>query len=160
MNTAAGKAGMKRVASSVSAPLCLTLAVAMALSLAPASPTPGAEPAAAAGDTARGRQLYHDHGCYGCHGFNGNTGARDLVGTRSPLVADLATFTMFLRLRGDQAPLLPSTRMPNYSASALSDAQVRDIYAYVLTFSAEAPAVKDVPALRAILESATRPKNR
>jgi len=114
----------------------------------------------AAGDTTRGRQLFHDHGCYGCHGFNGNTGARDLVGTNSPLIADLATFTMFLRLRADQAPLLPSSRMPNYPASALSDAQVRDIYAYVRTFRADAPAVKDAPALKAILESATRPKAR
>ena len=109
-----------------------------------------------AGDAARGRQLFHDHGCYGCHGFNGNTGARDLVGTNSPLIADLATFTTFLRLRGDQAPLLPSTRMPNYPASALSDAQVRDIYAYVRTFKADAPAVQDVPTLRRILESASR----
>jgi len=113
-----------------------------------------------AGDATRGRQLFHDHGCYGCHGFNGNTGARDLVGTNSPLIADLATFTTFLRLRGDQAPLLPSTRMPNYPASALSDAQVRDIYAYVRTFKVDAPAVKDVPTLKAILESASRPKAR
>jgi len=113
-----------------------------------------------AGDAARGRQLFHDHGCYGCHGFNGDTGARDLVGTNSPLIADLATFTTFLRLRGDQAPLLPSTRMPNYPASALSDAQVRDIYAYVRTFKVDAPAVKDVPTLKAILESASRPKAR
>jgi len=119
-----------------------------------------ADAAAAAGDTARGKRLYHDHGCYGCHGFNGNTGARDLVGTNSPLIADLATFTMYLRLRGDQAPLLPSSRMPNYPASALSDAQVRDIYAYVRTFKAEAPTVKDVPTLQAILESASRPKAR
>lgn len=113
-----------------------------------------------AGDATRGRQLFHDHGCYGCHGFNGDTGARDLVGTNSPLIADLATFTTFLRLRGDQAPLLPSTRMPNYPASALSDAQVRDIYAYVRTFKVDAPAVKDVPTLKAILESASRPKAR
>jgi mono/diheme cytochrome c family protein len=119
-----------------------------------------ADTATGIGDAARGRQLFHDHGCYGCHGFNGNTGARDLVGTNSPLIADLATFTMFLRLRADQAPLLPSSRMPNYPTSALSDAQVRDIYAYVRTFKADAPAVKDVPTLKAILESAGRPKAR
>ena len=119
-----------------------------------------ADTAVGAGDAARGKQLFHAHGCYGCHGFNGNTGARDLVGTDSPLIADLATFTMYLRLRGDQAPLLPSSRMPNYPASALSDAQVRDIYAYVRTFKAEAPTVKDVPTLQAILESASRPKAR
>ncbi len=112
------------------------------------------------GDAARGKQLFHAHGCYGCHGFNGETGARDLVATSSPLIADLATFTMFLRLRGDQAPLLPSSRMPNYPAAALPDADVRDIYAFVRTFKLDAPAVKDTPALKAILDSASRPKAR
>ena len=116
--------------------------------------------APASGDAARGKQLFHAHGCYGCHGFNGETGARDLVATNSPLIADLATFALFLRLRGDQAPLLPSSRMPNYPASALSDADVRDVFAYVRTFKADAPAVKDVPTLKAILDTASRPKGR
>jgi mono/diheme cytochrome c family protein len=132
--------------------LCGAMAIAV--------PVSGADTVAPAGDAARGKQLFHDHGCYGCHGFNGNTGARDLVGTNSPLIADLATFTLFLRLRADQAPLLPSSRMPNYPDSALSDAQVRDIFAYVRTFKPDAPAVKDVPALKAILESASRPRAR
>ena len=35
------------------------------------------------GDAARGKELYYDHGCYGCHGYNGETGARDLVGTNT-----------------------------------------------------------------------------
>ncbi|RYG86246.1 c-type cytochrome [bacterium] len=116
-----------------------------------------AEPSSAAGDAARGRQLYHAHGCYGCHGFNGETGARDLVATASPLIADLATFTMFLRQRGELAPLLPSTRMPNYPATALDDAGVRDLYAFVRTFRANAPDVKSVPTLKAILDAASRP---
>jgi mono/diheme cytochrome c family protein len=132
------------------------LFAAMALAV----PAYAAETPATAGDVARGKRLFHDHGCYGCHGFNGNTGARDLVGTGSPLITELATFTMYLRLRADQAPLLPSTRMPNYPASTLSDAEVRDIYAYVRTFKPNAPAVKDVPTLKVILESAARPKAR
>lgn len=136
-----------------------TRAIALLLgALVLAAPAFVAELPVNAGDATRGKQLYHDHGCYGCHGFNGNTGARDLVGTSSPLIADLATFTLFLRLRADQAPLLPSTRMPNYPASALSDSQVRDIYAYVRTFKAGAPALKDAPVLQGILESAIRPK--
>jgi mono/diheme cytochrome c family protein len=110
-----------------------------------------------AGDAAAGKQLYYDHGCYGCHGFNGETGARDLVATGSPIIADVATFTTYLRLRADQAPLLPSTRMPNYPESALSDAEVRDIYAYVRTFALNAPEVDEVPALKAILDAASRP---
>ncbi|HEX6996896.1 MAG TPA: cytochrome c [Gammaproteobacteria bacterium] len=111
----------------------------------------------ARGDPVRGRQLYYDHGCYGCHGFNGETGARDLVATGSPIIADEDLFIQFLRARGDQAPLLPSTRMPSYPVEALSDADARDIYAYVRTFELDAPAIEDVPAFRAILESAARP---
>src|SRR5262245_57748604 len=136
------------------------LGIALVGAMVLAIPGLAADPTSSTGDAVRGKQLFHVHGCYGCHGFNGNTGARDLVGTSSPLIADLATFTMFLRLRGDQAPLLPSSRMPNYPASALSDVQVRDIYAYVRAFKPDAPAVKDVPTLKAILDSASSAKSR
>jgi mono/diheme cytochrome c family protein len=108
------------------------------------------------GNADSGKRLFYAHGCYGCHGFNGETGARDLVGTGSPIVADEATFVMFLRLRGDQAPDLPSTRMPNFPVEALTDAEARDIYAYVRTFELDAPPVEEVPTLRAILRSANR----
>jgi len=108
-------------------------------------------------DASKGKALYYDHGCYGCHGYNGETGARDLVGTNSPIVASVDTFLLFLRLRADYAPLLPSTRMPAYPESTLNDADARDIYAYINTFELNAPDVEDIPALRAILESAGRP---
>ena len=108
------------------------------------------------GDAARGKELYYAHGCYGCHGYNGETGARDLVGTNSPLIANADTFVLFLRLRADYVPLLPSTRMPAYPESALNDADARDIYAYVSGFELNAPDVEDIPALQAILESAGR----
>ena len=118
----------------------------------------GACAAEPGGNATRGRELFHAHGCYGCHGFNGETGARDLVGTQSPLVTDLAAFTTFLRLRGDQAPLLPSSRMPNYPEAALGDDDVRDLFAFVRSLKLDAPAVKDVPTLKAILDAASRPR--
>lgn len=127
--------------------------------LAIAGAVMGATPSAVYGkdgDAARGEELYHAHGCYGCHGFNGETGARDLVGTTSPLVADVDTFLLFLRLRADYLPPLPSTRMPAYPENALSDADARDIYAYIRTFELDAPDAEDVPALQAILDSAGR----
>ena len=108
-------------------------------------------------DPSIGKQLYYEHGCYGCHGFNGETGVRDLVGTNSPIVADEDTFITYLRLRADQAPVLPSTRMPNYPAEALSDEDARHLYAYVATFALDAPEIDDVPVFRQILESAARP---
>ena len=107
-------------------------------------------------DAANGKALYYDHGCYGCHGYNGETGARDLVGTNSPLIADVDTFVLFLRLRSDYLPLLPSVRMPAYPESALSDADARDIYAYISEFELNAPDVEDIPALQEVLESASR----
>jgi mono/diheme cytochrome c family protein len=112
---------------------------------------------ATSGNAARGKALYYAHGCYGCHGYNGQTGARDLVGTNSPLVADADTFVTFLRLRSEYAPVLPSTRMPNFPEDALSDAEARDIYAYVRSFELDAPAVEDIPTFQKILKSAERP---
>lgn len=108
----------------------------------------------AAGDAARGKQLYYDHGCYTCHGYNGQTGARDLVGTGSPIVDNAELFLSFLRARAGVTPLFPATTMPSFPESALSDAEARDILAYIRTFELDAPDAEDVPALRAILDSA------
>ena len=53
-------------------------------------------------------------------------------------------------------PLLPSTRMPSYHETTLSDADARAIYAYISTFELNAPDAEDIPALQAVLESASR----
>ncbi len=108
------------------------------------------------GDATKGKELYFGHGCYGCHGYNGETGARDLVGTDSPIIANVDRFLVYLRLRTEYAPLVPSTRMPAYPESALNDGDARDIFAYINTFELNAPAVEDIPAFQAILESAGR----
>lgn len=121
--------------------------------------TPAGRPAAQdapSGNAEHGKQLYYAHGCYGCHGYNGETGVRDLVGTGSPIVMDEATFLTFLRLRADQAPVAPSTRMPNFPVEALSDSDARDIFAYVRTFKLDAPHVDDVPVLKEILDAASQ----
>jgi len=111
--------------------------------------------AQASGDAERGKQLYYDYACYSCHGYNGETGIRDLVGTDSPILANVDAFIAFLRLRGDILPVFPTTAMPNYAESTLPDAQARDIFAYVQTFELDAPDVEDVPALQAIIDSAS-----
>jgi len=110
-----------------------------------------------AGSVANGRQIYYDQTCYGCHGFNGETDSPNLVGTNSPALSNAETFTRFLRLRADVAPLLPSTRMPNYPANEVSDTDARDLYAFIRSFRLSAPDVEDVPTLQQILESAERP---
>jgi mono/diheme cytochrome c family protein len=114
--------------------------------------------AAAAGQTqagaaARGKQLYFQHGCYGCHGFNGETGnAPHLAG--SPILANAQTFIAFLRLRAGYRPLLPSTSMPSFSASDLNDADALELYAYVHAFVLHAPNPQGIAAFQKVLESA------
>ncbi len=116
-----------------------------------------ASAAAQSGDPTRGKQLYYDHGCYGCHGFNGETGARRLVGTGSSILENADSFVAFLRLRADAAPLLPSTSMPSYPVTALSDLDARDIYSYVRTFVLDAPDPRGVVTLQTIVDSAKAP---
>jgi mono/diheme cytochrome c family protein len=113
--------------------------------------------AAQSGNPTRGKQLYYDHGCYGCHGFNGETGARRLVGTGSSILESADSFVAFLRLRADATPLLPSTSMPSYPATALNDADARDIYSYVRTFVLDAPDPKGIATLQTIVDSAKVP---
>ena len=121
-----------------------------AASLIILSPVTGQEPQSAG--PLRGKQLYYRHGCYGCHGFNGETGERRLVG--SPIVERPDTFVAFLRLRGDLMPLLPSTRMPSFPASTLSDADALDLQAYVRSFVLDAPDPQGIAVFQKILESA------
>jgi mono/diheme cytochrome c family protein len=108
-------------------------------------------------DPIRGKQLYYDHGCYGCHGFNGETGVRRLVGTGSSILESPDAFVAFLRLRVDDKPLLPSATMPSYPVSALSDADARDIYSYVRSFVLHAPDPKGIGTFQTILDSARTP---
>jgi mono/diheme cytochrome c family protein len=111
----------------------------------------------AAGDAARGKQLYYVNGCYGCHGFNGQTGARNLVGTSSPILMTPESFVTFLRGRASNQPMTPSTQMPSFPEKAISTPQARDIYAYIKTFKLDAPEVKDIPVFAQIQASAAAP---
>ena len=115
--------------------------------------------AASAQDAAKGKQLYYNNTCYGCHGFNGQTGARNLVGTNSSILATPEAFVTFLRGRSNVQPMTPSTSMPSFPASAISDAQARDIYAYIKTFKLDAPEVKDIPLYAKIQASAAAQYN-
>lgn len=112
------------------------------------------------GNAANGKKLYFSHTCYGCHGFNGETGVRDLVGRNSAILANEETFVYYLRQRADQAPILPSTAMPNFSEASLPDKDAKDIYAFIRSFRLNAPKVEDVATLRKILESAEKPYQR
>ena len=123
---------------------------------APANNPPPTSPVT--GNAANGKSLYYSYGCYACHGYNGETGARPFVGRWGNLATEPG-FLAFLRGRANVAPLVPSTSMPNFSEGSLPDKQAKDIYAYIRTFKSTAPPdVKDASALAAILEAAKQQK--
>jgi mono/diheme cytochrome c family protein len=105
------------------------------------------------GNAANGKSLYFSYGCYACHGYNGETGARPFVGHWGHLETE-QNFLIFLRGRANVAPLVPSTAMPNFSQASLPDKEAKDIYAYIRTFKSSAPPLKDIPTLNAIVEAA------
>jgi len=110
--------------------------------------TLAAQPPAAgqsvAGDAARGAQLFADtFNCYACHGFDAQSGERRLV----PMNYTQDGFITFVQ----NSPLPQMPAFPDASAQTLAD-----IYAYIKTIPADAPAVSDVPLLRDILERKAR----
>ena len=109
------------------------------------------------GNATAGKGLYYSFGCYACHGYNGETGARPFVGRWGHLATE-QEFLTFLRGRANVAPLVPSTSMPNFGEASVSDKQAKDIYAYIRSFKSSAPELKDAPALTAILDAAKQEK--
>ena len=109
------------------------------------------------GNAAAGKGLYYSYGCYACHGYNGETGARAFVGRWGNLATEEG-FIRFLRGRANVAPLVPSTSMPNFGEASLSDKQAKDIYAYIRTFKSTAPELKEIPTLNAIVDAAKQEK--
>jgi len=119
---------------------CAALAsgAAIALSLSAQQSEP------VAGDAARGQPLFADtFNCYACHGFDAQSGERRLV----PLNYTQEGFITFVQ----SSPLPNMPAFPDASAQ-----QLADIYAYIRTIPADAPAVGDVPLLRDILDRKTQ----
>jgi mono/diheme cytochrome c family protein len=109
------------------------------------------------GNAVTGKKLYYDHACYSCHGFNGETGARAFVPNWPANLATERSFTAFLRGRANLAPVQPSTSMPNYPVESMSDAQAKDIYAYIRSFKSTPPPIEKIPVMTQILGAAKKP---
>jgi mono/diheme cytochrome c family protein len=110
------------------------------------------------GNATAGKKLYYEHACYSCHGYNGETGARPFVPNWPANLATERSFTAFLRGRANLAPVQPSTAMPNYPEKSLTDAQARDVYAYIRSFKSSPPPIEKIPTMNAILAAAQRPR--
>src|SRR5579884_2928740 len=93
---------------------------------APAKPV-AAPTSPVSGNAVAGKGLYYAYGCYACHSYNGETGARPFVGRWGHLSTE-QEFITFLRGRANVAPVTPAQTMPNYAEASLSDKQAKDIY--------------------------------
>lgn len=90
------------------------------------------------GSPERGRTLFVDLGCFACHGTHGQGGER---GAGPRIYPNPFPWPVFL-----QMVRTPRRDMPPYIDKWVSDQDVADVYAYLLTVK-PAPAAKDIPLL-------------
>ena len=98
--------------------------VRLAFAAVVASAALGFAPAFAAGDAAKGKTLFVQHGCWQCHGFNGQgsvaaSGGKVLAPDPMPWEA----FSSFVRST--------NRAMPPFSEKILPNQDLADIYAYL-----------------------------
>ena len=89
------------------------------------------------GDAENGKKIFASYGCYQCHNYAANGG-----GAGPRLAPRPVAFPAFLR-----AIRTPRDQMPPYSTKMVTDQELADIYAFLLSIP-PAPAVDSIPALR------------
>ena len=96
--------------------------VAMAVTVVAQAPAP-----APTGNAQNGKKLFAADGCYQCHGYEaqGATATGPRLGPR-PMA--FAAFSKYVRQ--------PTGQMPPYTAKALPDATLTDIYAFLQSLPA------------------------
>jgi mono/diheme cytochrome c family protein len=95
-------------------------------------------PAAPAGNAQNGRKLFASNGCYECHGYEAQ-GATPTGPRLGPRPLAFAAFSKYVRQ--------PTGQMPPYTAKALTDATLADIYAFLQSLPAPKP-VDTIPLLK------------
>lgn len=121
--------------------LILTAAAAFALARPGSQAATAAQgqksDAAPAGNAENGKRIYKSYGCYQCHGYDGQGGQGS--GPRiGPPATQMKAFSAYIKK--------PSGQMPPYTAKVVSEADVADIYAFLLTVP-KPPAAKSIPLL-------------
>ena len=91
-----------------------------------------------AGSADRGYQAYMKYQCYTCHGTVGQGADRGTGPRLAPGVMPYPAFALQTRA--------PRLDMPPYRQKFLTDQELADIYAYLLTVKSS-PAAKDIPLL-------------
>jgi mono/diheme cytochrome c family protein len=101
---------------------------------------------AATGNPQNGKALYENQGCDKCHGSQGEGLAGSGQNAGIPRIASTSmSFSDFL-----QQVRKPKGQMPPFSSKKLSDAELRDVYAYLQTLKpmAEQPAATSAQATK------------
>jgi mono/diheme cytochrome c family protein len=118
-------------------PARLRLFAAIAATAAGFLAAPLAVPlAAAAGSAEKGKAAFVDHGCWQCHGFQGQGGVTGAKLAPNPIPPE--AFSAFVRFT--------NTGMPPYQKAILSDGDLADIYAYLQSIP-KAQDYKSIPLL-------------
>lgn len=91
-----------------------------------------------AGNAQNGKKLFNTVGCYECHGRQGQGAAQTGAARIGPPLLSLDGFLGYVRN--------PANIMPPYSAKAISDQDLTDIYAYLKSIPMP-PKGKDIPLL-------------
>ncbi len=91
---------------------------------------------APAGSAENGHKVYMKYMCYTCHGTVGQGADRGTGPKLAPNPVSFATFQAQLRT--------PRQDMPPYRKEFVSDQEVADLYAYLLSIK-PSPAAKDLP---------------
>ena len=94
--------------------------------------------AAAAGNAENGKKLFRNDGCYECHGLLGQGAAQTGAARIGPPQLSFEGFQNYVRA--------PKVNMPPYSAKAIPEQDLADIYAYLKSIPMP-PKGKDIPLL-------------
>jgi mono/diheme cytochrome c family protein len=119
-------------------PFLLLIVMAMASASGAQTPAtlPPGQPAAPVSDVENGKTIYTAYGCYQCHNYAAHGGG---AGPRlAPRPIPLKAFTDYVRK--------PTADMPPYTERVVTNKEIADIYAYLLTIPAP-PSVGSIPIL-------------
>src|SRR5262245_5033993 len=122
--------------------------LAIAVNASAQTPTPAAAPtappAAPTGNAQRGKVVFETTlRCFACHGYDGQTGSPRWV----PLGRAESGCRAYVRKPAPQG-------MPSFAA--VSDQQLRDVYAYIRSIPQAAPSPDSVPLIKGILARRTK----
>ena len=116
----------------------LIAALLLASGITAQTPKPSATTDAPKGDAVKGRKLFASYGCYQCHGYEAQGAAA--TGPRlAPRPIAFAIFAQYTRT--------PAGDMPPYTAKVVTDQDLADIYAFLLTIP-QPPPIESVPILK------------